>query len=64
MENIQESLLPGPKHYHHPDIIAKVFFYKVTELKNLLNKGQVWKSLVSDRVNCKTRFASCSHITG
>lgn len=28
-QEIQEALLPGQKHYHHPDIIARVLIEKL-----------------------------------
>ncbi|KAL4098553.1 hypothetical protein QTP88_023139 [Uroleucon formosanum] len=41
-QEIQESLLRGKKHYHHPDIIARVFNRKVKELIDLLTKGDLF----------------------
>ncbi|XP_050059745.1 uncharacterized protein LOC126551035 [Aphis gossypii] len=38
-QEIQEALLRGQKHYHRPDIIARVFNRKVKELIDLLTKG-------------------------
>jgi len=35
-QEIQEALLPGQKHYHRPDIIARVLNLKVKKLMDLL----------------------------
>lgn len=41
-KEIQEALLPGQKHYHRPDIIARVFNRKVKDLMDLLIKGELF----------------------
>ncbi|XP_060858512.1 uncharacterized protein LOC132935889 [Metopolophium dirhodum] len=41
-QEIQEALLRGQKHYHRPDIIARVFNRKVKELIDLFKKGDLF----------------------
>ncbi|KAL4112576.1 hypothetical protein QTP88_016331 [Uroleucon formosanum] len=41
-QKIQEALLRGQKHYHRPDIIARVFNRKVKELMDLLTKRDLF----------------------
>lgn len=44
-KEIQEVLLTGQKHYHRPDIIARVSNHKVKKIMNLLIRGEFFEKL-------------------